>query len=228
MFIYSVWHSFVHLLYPHTCISCNTALYSHESIICDACRFLLPRYDFAKKIYSPRLIGSTLFQFCISYLVYQKYNSKTQKILQALKYDGRKELSYQLGKWFGQELEQNGLFLKADYIIPIPLHPKKLKIRGYNQVDGFAQALSETFQIPWKHNILIRNTFTQTQTKLSRAQRWENVANVFEVKEPSEIQNKNVLLVDDVFTTGATVEAASVALQKANCSSIGVVTIASA
>lgn len=148
-----------------------------------------------------------------SFLFFQKKGS-VQKMLHALKYKGKPDVATLLGKWYAQDLQKQNMFLQYDYIIPVPLHKKREQKRGYNQSLFFANGLSEVLHIPVLNNALVKTKFTETQTYKSREERVENTFSSFNVRQPELINNKHVLLVDDVITTGATTEACILQLQK--------------
>ena len=128
-------------------------------------------------------------------------------MLHAIKYRGNKELAILIGKWYAKDLKGHAIIGKADCIIPVPLHHKKRKIRGYNQSEEFAKGIAEGLDIPCINHVLLRSEFTATQTKKNKYERWENVEDVFELQNPEELIGKHIILVDDVITTGATIEA---------------------
>ena len=133
-----------------------------------------------------------------------------------------------MGKWFGRDLKEDGFDSKFDLIIPIPLHTGRLRKRGYNQSDYFARGISEALNVPWSDTVVKRKIRSDTQTRKSRVDRWENVANIFEVVDQDKISGKRILLVDDVITSGATLEACGMQLMQNNCKSLSIATIASA
>ena len=145
-----------------------------------------------------------------------------------LKYKGTKEVGKLLGNYYGEKLILEPRFQDIDCIIPIPLHPKKLKKRGYNQSEWIAMGLSQGMQKPYLNDILTRTQFTETQTKKSRFNRWENVKEVFAIQNEEQIQGKHLLLCDDVLTTGATMEAAIQEILKVPDVTVSVVTLAAA
>jgi len=149
-----------------------------------------------------------------------------QKLLHALKYKGQGEVGVELGFMFGQEMLENQTLPFADLIITVPLHKKKFKARGYNQSDKLAEGFSKATHIPWSGDTLERIKFTETQTGKTRNERWENVRGVFAVK--GDVSNKKVIIMDDVLTTGATIEACIEVLMEAGCNSFFILTIASA
>jgi len=162
-----------------------------------------------------------------AFLFYKKGN-QVQKILHYLKYNGGKEIGLFLGHLYGTQLIQDDKWGTIDFVIPIPLHKKKEKKRGYNQSEWIAKGLSAGMKIPYRTDILIRSEFTETQTKKSRFHRWENVKEVFQLLNIEALKNKHVLLCDDVLTTGATLEAAIQKLAVVSSAKVSVATLATA
>jgi ComF family protein len=132
---------------------------------------------------------------------------KTQHLLHQLKYQGKQQVGVLLGEWYGRELKKSPWFQSVEAIVPVPLHPRKERQRGFNQSDTFARGLARTMGVPWYKNGLRRKAYTETQTQKGRMERFGNVEAVFEVGEPINLKDKHILLVDDVITTGATLEA---------------------
>lgn len=229
----SYWHSWVkalfHLVYPRYCICCNKLLVEGENWVCQHCAFDLP---FVTDDDSPEnetaniLAGRLIFDNARSVLHFQKGN-KTQELLHQLKYKGNQPLGIDLGKLAGWYL-RNSSVAKADAIVPVPLHPEKQRTRGYNQSVLIAQGIGTTFGIPVWADVVVRRRPTSTQTRLGRYERWENVEDVFEVIKPNKIVAKHLLLIDDVLTTGATLEACGHALLAVEGVRLSVVTLAKA
>lgn len=218
---------FIGLLYPEVCICCGEDLVAKEEYLCTACIFKLPKTNFHNipdnplaKVFWGRVDVNAVAAYCH----YQKGNI-VQDIVHEIKYKGKKELGVSIGKLYGNELKSAKEFSSADYIVYIPLHPKKLKKRGYNQSACFAQGLSETLGIPVLHDAMIRVKNTETQTRKSRYERWENVEGIFKVEKTEELKGKHVLLVDDIITTGATIEACVLELNKVPVSNVNVAAI---
>jgi ComF family protein len=161
----------------------------------------------------------------VASLLFYKKGNMTQNILHHLKYKGNKELGRFLGQYYGTKLIEKEAYKKIDVIIPIPLHQKKLKKRGYNQSEWIAIGLSEAMGIPCNTTTLIRTNFTETQTKKSRIDRWENVKNVFQIIDENSIKGKHILICDDVLTTGATMEAAIKQILEIEKTLVSVVTL---
>lgn len=224
----TIFSDFVDLVFPNTCESCSNSLSKSERLICTECRLAFPRTNFHQSLENPlyqKFQGQVLMDRAISYLYYQK-TGRVQKLLRALKYNNQPEIGLLLGRWYASSLLEDKQFIPNwDFIVPIPLHPRKLKKRGYNQSEKFGQGLSEVLNIPLNIDSLIRTKFTQTQTKKSREERWKNVSQIFELKN-HQLKNKRVLLVDDVVTTGATMEAAVQVLLTHRVQGISIATIA--
>ncbi|HNX22321.1 MAG TPA: phosphoribosyltransferase family protein [Bacteroidales bacterium] len=216
--------------YPKLCISCGNALRQHETFFCLGCLQNLPETEFHKIDYNPLIynfMGRVRVENVFSFLFYRKGNC-VQDILHEIKYKGGKELAEYLGYLYGVDLIQCNHLEDIELIIPIPLHKRKEKKRGYNQSEWIAKGLSRAFNKPYSNEILIRKDYTETQTKKGRFKRWENVKNVFEVTHQDAIKNKHILLCDDVLTTGATLEAAIAQFVNIEGVKVSVVTLAAA
>jgi len=219
---------FLALIYPRNCVACGNSLFKHEEQVCNYCYTHLPKSNFHKQPRNPvdaLFYGRTPLLLASSFYVFQKKGS-IQKVLHAIKYKHNKDLAVLVGKWYAEDLKTNNIISKADFIIPVPLHSKKFKIRGYNQSEEFARGLSEGLKITLNTSVLQRTEFTETQTKKSKYERWENVEDVFELIAPETFKNKHVVLVDDVITTGATIEACCQLLQQIEGIQVSVLSIA--
>lgn len=200
---------FISLVYPQICMACGESLFKHEECICSHCIYYLPKTNFHKEIENdiskmfwgrvPLITGAAYYQF--------KKQSKVQNLLHQLKYKGQKQVGVKTGSLYGTELKQEKIYQDMSVIIPVPLHPNRERKRGYNQSEMFAMGLSQTMEIPYFSDVLVRTTASETQTKKSKFKRWENVKSIFEIQNEAVIRNKHILLVDDVITTGATIEA---------------------
>ena len=200
-------NTLVGLLFPNLCVGCNGVLIAAEQHICTHCIDNLPETKFhtlPENQLEKTFWGRVNIERAYSFLVFRKQGI-VQSILHELKYSNNPELGVMLGQIYGSKLREYGMHFDA--IVAIPLHEKKEKLRGYNQSDCFAQGLAQSLKCEHLKNVVIRDKFTETQTKKARFDRWLNVGDVFGIKSPSLIQNKKVLLVDDVITTGATIEA---------------------
>lgn len=201
------------------------------TVLCVYCQTRLPKSNYhldPSNALVKKFWGRVPVLHAASYYLFQK-NSDVQHILHELKYNERTDVGVYIGLIYGTELcKKNTTFTKADAIIPVPLHPKKLKKRGYNQSDFFAKGLSESLQIPNITDAVCRNTDTVSQTGKSRIDRWDNVNAIFSIEKPDLLQNKHVILVDDVITTGATLEALSNELISKTACAVSILSIASA
>lgn len=219
---------FVNLLFPRLCVLCMNALVKGEEYLCTACLAKLPHLqpeDARRHELYYKLSASLPLQEVLAYLLYQKSGS-SQKLLRLIKYRGFPELSTILGRHFGARLAKAGYSRKFDVIIPVPLHNSRLKQRGYNQSEAFALGLAKALALPVETTAVVRSSAGTTQTRKSRIDRWLNVATSFEVTDTEMLRGKRVLLVDDVVTTGATLEACAQVILKAGCDQLSVGAIA--
>src|SRR5512138_1681872 len=205
---------FVSLVFPRVCACCGNSLWKHEEVVCTACTYHLPRTGFHLVEENPVTMtfrGRARIESGGSFLWFSK-GSKTQRLIHQLKYKGRKDVGTWLGEQYGRDLVRSPLFSSSEVIVPVPLHQKKYMKRGYNQSELFAQGLAKSMKIPVEAKVLARTKATQTQTRKSRFSRWENVSEIFDVSLPGKVEGAHILLVDDVITTGATLEACIAAL----------------
>ncbi len=214
------WSDFVSLFYPETCRACTKALSKGEMWICTECLLDIPKSDYWKNTDNPvnqLFWGKIKIEFASAFLLFSK-GSRYRKLIHSLKYKGDTESGIKLGELYGAEIAKESKYNLIDYIIPVPLHPKKQKSRGYNQSTCISKGLSKSMQVDYLTNILIRTVNTSTQTKKHKDERWKNVSGVFDLINTEKIQGKHILLVDDVITTGATIEHCAIKLiEKANC-----------
>jgi ComF family protein len=218
---------FISLFYPEVCITCGEGLAEKEEFICTSCFYKLPKTDYHNHPQNPLykvFYGRAEIQAAAAYCYFTKGNM-VQDLVHEIKYNGKKELGVCFGKWYGADLKNVSPFSELDYIIPVPLHPKKLKRRGYNQSACFAEGLSQAMNVAVLQNGLKRIKDTETQTNKSRFSRWENVKDVFAVENAGQLRHKHVLVVDDIITTGATVEACIHVLKEAGVKSVSVASI---
>ena len=220
---------FVHLFFPNLCKACNQSLFAHEEVLCTNCMYHLPLTDFHldnRNETTQQLWAKTTFEFAVS-MLYLSKSSRVEEMLYKLKYKKQPEIGRYLGKYYGDILTPLIQLHKVDAIIPIPIHPKKLRIRGYNQSACFAEGLSIQLGIPIIDNCLIRTKHTESQTTKSRAERYDNVMEVFTCVSKDQIVGEHILLVDDILTTGATICVASNILVQAGAK-VSIATIARA
>ena len=216
------------LIYPRNCVACGNSLFKHEEQVCNYCYLNLPKSNFHKQDKNPVEIlfyGRAQLVMASSFYLFHKKGS-IQKVLHSIKYKGNKELAALVGKWYAQDLANHEVIYDAHVIIPFPLHQNKLKQRGYNQSTEFAKGLANTLNIKLNPEALQRIEYTSTQTKKSKYERWENVEDVFQLTDKDSLKGKHVVLVDDVITTGATIEACYKTLQQVEDIKISVLSIA--
>ncbi|MFW5805400.1 MAG: ComF family protein [Bacteroidales bacterium] len=207
--VLTYWQDFWYLLYPKVCDACGKSLMQQEEILCTECLVKLPRTSFHDDTENELVQvfwGRVNIEQATALIHFVK-GSAYRKLIHKLKYQNRADIGEFLGRELGSELKESHKFQRIDYIIPVPLHPDKQKVRGYNQAEMIAKGMSSVMDVPVSTDNLVRKLFTKTQTKKGRYDRWENVSRVFDVQKPDEFANKYVLLVDDVITTGATIEA---------------------
>jgi len=220
---------FISLFFPRYCEACKGALGNKEKHICISCQYELPKTESHKEHpnnISTKFYGKVQITHALAYYYFER-KGKIQNLLHQLKYGGKPEIGVLIGELYGQELVEYGFDNHFDVIVPVPLHKSKLRRRGYNQSEQFALGLSISLNIPCV-NALKRVKKTSTQTRKSRIKRWENVENIFEAIDIEAIESKSVLIVDDVITTGSTLEACVLAVQDSEVKSVGVAAIAAA
>ena len=201
--------SIFHVVFPHVCDGCGSDLLNCESRLCIRCFASLPETNFEKhpgnpveKIFWGRVpIVNATAQF------YFTKESLMQRLMHQFKYKGNKELGLQLGRMMGNALTSSDRFDKINALIPLPLFPSKEKKRGYNQATILCDGIAEVLHLPVLANVIARPQHTETQTRKGRIERWRNIEGKFQLIEKASIQNKHLLLIDDVVTTGATLEA---------------------
>ena len=217
-----------YIFYPKLCAVCEQKLVENETTICTLCRHDLPLtnfQDFKQNKISENFYGRFLTENVFSLFFFRK-KGITKKIIHDLKYKGKEEIGVFFGNWLGEILSENKGFKEVDYIIPVPLHPKKLKERGYNQVTKFGETLSKQLNTPFLENYLIRISSTKTQTFKARFERFNNIETKFLLKNPEFFNHKHILLIDDVITTGATLEACAKEFLKSKDCKISILTMA--
>ena len=221
---------FVSLIYPNYCAACADALVKGETLICTRCASQMPQTNYHLDADNPlknRLVSRINIRYAMALFRFSK-SGRVQGILHSLKYKQQPELGVMLGNLYGDRLAEAGLKTAFELIIPVPLHSSRRRKRGYNQSAKFAEGLAQMLGIPFSDDIMERKIKTETQTRKTKLNRWQNVNEVFEVRNSDCVQNKNILLVDDVVTTGATLEAAGQCLLQAGCSTLSIACIAEA
>lgn len=217
----------LNLLFPKVCAGCKQQLLKQEDVLCIECVHSLPIASFHKtgnSVLKDKFYGRFLLQNATALAYFQK-RGLTQQLLHNLKYRGRKEISSFFGKWLGAELSEIDCYKEIDLVIPVPLHKQKLKKRGFNQVEGFGNEIAKALDVPYRHDVLIKISKSGSQVFKTRILRFE-AEEVFSIQNLEAINNKHVLLVDDIITTGATLEKCALQLLKGENVSISIATIA--
>lgn len=223
----NIFSKLLQLFIPKVCVVCGSELLDKEMGVCLSCLYKLPKtnnYKFKDNTVETLMAGRIPFERIASYCVYT-YGGVLPPLIHNLKYHNKKEIGVLLGRMFGEDLIGSDFIKPVDMIVPVPLHPKKRKDRGYNQAEIIAQGISDITLIPMLTNSLVRVIHNPTQTKRTKTERWENVKNIFDVKDIQVFEQKHILLVDDVITTGSTIEACGIALQKCSNLKISIATI---
>ncbi len=223
------WHNaFWSLLYPDLCTACGAMLYQQEKVLCTKCEYELPRTHFHQKpgnVLEQNFWGRVPVENAAAYFFYKKA-SPYQQLLYQLKYHGRQDIGEYLGELLGVQLAGVKAYQQLDMIVPVPLHPRKLQKRGYNQSEAIARGLAKQLQLPIEKGCLLRKVYTDTQTRKHRYERFQNIKDVFTVAEAHRLQDKHVLLVDDVITTGSTLEGCILVLHEAARVKVSVASLA--
>ncbi|MEO6948591.1 MAG: phosphoribosyltransferase family protein [Ginsengibacter sp.] len=219
-----------HLLFPHTCIGCGSDAISADSFLCLQCIHDLPHTHFANHQNNPVekiFWGRAPIKAAMAELYFAK-SSVVQNLIHELKYRSNKEIGHYLGTLIGKSLKNSNRFHSIDAIIPLPLFEKKEKIRGYNQAEILCNGISEITGITVTNKNVIRKVHTETQTKKHRTERWKNVEQTFHVLNPESLEGKHILLVDDVITTGSTLDACAGEIFKINKVQVSIAALAMA
>lgn len=220
----------INLFFPPVCASCHSFLLSNENVICTLCRHtipltnhhLTPENEAFKKFY-----GRIPVEYASALLYFHK-SGIVQQLIHNLKYKGQQEIGTVLGEWYAEDLKNSTIIQSVDEIIPVPLHKRKLRERGYNQVTNFGLALSKNLDLTYNDSILFRKVYSKTQSKKNLLNRSEGIDTTFDVHFTEKNHNKHFLLIDDVITTGSTLEACSHALMKIPGVKISIVCMAMA
>lgn len=218
----------LYIFYPNICANCNEQLLQKEKVLCTHCRHDLPFTNFLS--YTNNKVcnlfyGKITIEKAYSLFFFRK-EGITKNLIHNLKYKGNEEVGVFFGNWLGELLAANKEFSTVDYIVPVPIHIKRKKTRGYNQVTKFGNCLSKHLNIPFIETILKRQSSAKTQTLKSRFERFNDLETKFLLTDTAIFNKKHVLLIDDVITTGATLEACSLELLKTDTIKISILTMA--
>ena len=205
------------VLLPKLCFGCNTLLLRGEEHICTVCRNQLPLTEYTFNAENPvdRIFYGRINISKASAFLFFTDQGIVKNLIHYLKYKNQEQIGYFLGEWYGLTLKNNNYLRDIDYVIPVPLHPKKRRKRGYNQVSLFAKTVATHLNAQYLENVLIKTANTRTQTNKTRLLRWHNKQALYLLTDHKLLRNKKVLLLDDVITTGATMEACAIALSEA-------------
>jgi ComF family protein len=212
---FSFFRSLLHLFFPHTCCGCGTELLAEDILFCLYCQAFMPltRFEYFPSNPIEKIFWGRVEIQAAAAHVYFTSGSSIQQSLHLLKYKGRKQVGEYFGLRMGMAIKQSKRFRHCDVIVPLPLFADREKKRGYNQAGVIAEGISRQLNIPVISDAVYRSKKTETQTNKSRIQRWKNMEATFEIKNPQLILGKHILLVDDVVTTGASLEACALVLK---------------
>ncbi len=226
----SLFQSVTHLFYPHICVGCGSDLLKENDLLCLTCKHELPHTEFEKFENNPIekiFYGRVLLEAAHSEFYFSK-GELIQHLIHDFKYKGNKAIGLYLSKQMGDHMFLSNRFKNIDYLIPLPLFADKEFKRGFNQANVICEGISETMNIPVLANNVIRIKFTETQTRKHRTERWENVSESFKICNPTILIGKHILLVDDVITTGATLEACAQKIKEIPNTKVSIATLATA
>jgi ComF family protein len=226
----SILHSFLSLFFPDLCVVCRERLIGGERHICTDCLLLLPKTNFhlqADNRLEQFFAGRIPFERAAAFAYFIKGGS-LQKIIHELKYKRNPDIGYFIGKLSGENIKGSEFIRSIDLLVPVPLHPKRQRERGYNQSLKVCEGLSEATGIPVNSKTLIRTVNNPSQTKNSRFDRWTNVADIFSLSDRDTFANKHILLIDDVVTTGSTIESCAKEILKSEGCKVSIFAVGTA
>ena len=226
----TLFHAATHLFYPHICTGCGSDLLKAEDLLCLQCIHELPHTEFEKYANNPieRIFYGRINVEAAHAGFYFSKGELMQTLVHDFKYKGNKDIGIYLSKMMAEKMMDSGRFKNIDYLIPLPLFADKEFKRGFNQAKIICDGMSEVMNIPVLANNVTRIRFTETQTKKHRTERWDNVAESFTVQNPEPLRNKHIMLVDDVITTGATLEACAQKIAAIAGTKISIITLTTA
>jgi ComF family protein len=220
--------SVFYLFFPNPCVGCGKQLSTQSSLLCVLCDSkiaITPFHLFSINYVTDKFVGRAKIEHGASMTLFSKHGMM-QHLLHQLKYNSKKEIGIYLGEKYGKILSIQNDYASIDCIVPVPLHDKKKEIRGYNQSEYFAIGLSNAMQKPVLANGLVRLNLKESQTRKKRLDRWKNVASDFDCLDEAALENKHILLVDDVLTTGATLDSCITILNQIKGTKVSIATIA--
>lgn len=229
-FFINIAQHLLNLVFPKNCCICKENLIGNEEEICTTCLYHIPRTNFhlqKDNVIEKRFWGKVNIERATAFFFFQK-GSDYRELLHLLKYKGEQPIGVVLGKYAAADLLQSPDFSAVDFLVPVPLHRNKLKQRGYNQSECIAKGLSQVLNVPIDATNLFRVIENPTQTKKSVYERWENTNGIFDIHDQTIFEDKHILLIDDVLTTGSTLVACAEALQKTKNIKISIFTLATA
>jgi ComF family protein len=220
--------SVITLFFPKLCHACNTVLKDNEIDICVGCRHELPvtNYHFERPEIVKKIFYGRVQLEAATALFYFHKKGRVQQLLHHLKYQGDEDIGRVFGNWLGAELQESPYYESIDVVIPVPIHLKKLKQRGYNQATLFAQQIAKVLNVPYVDDVLLKSVNTKSQVFQSREARFQSVSHSFYAQNLNTVDNKHILLVDDIITTGATIEACALVLNPEKKVRLSVATLA--
>ena len=217
------------LFFPETCEVCGKALRYGEHLLCTDCLLDIPQiylHNMERNPVEKMFAGQVQFERATAFFNYQKHTNYAH-LIHKLKYQGRDDIGIWLGEMFGVKLQESGFLDGIDAILPIPLHPKRQRKRGYNQSQMIAEGIANITKTPIITDAVIRAVYTNTQTRKNKDERAKNVQGIFEVTDNKALENKHILILDDVITTGATcISCAETILQNSNVKSVSFASVA--
>ncbi len=228
--LYDLRDDFLSLLFPRVCYGCGSHLLRNEDVICTECQVIIPRTGYHLQPGNP--VEQLFWGRCpvskAAAFSFYNHGSRIRNLIHNLKYKGIREIGTELGLIYGSSLRSTGFLDSIDIILPVPLHPAKERSRGFNQTRIISDGISAATGIAVLDGVLVRAVKTQTQTRRSRYERWTNVEGIFRVTCPEMLEGKNILLIDDVITTGSTIEACVSELTKIKGVTVSVAALACA
>ena len=228
MKIKTLFANLVSLFYPELCVVCGEPLIENEKFFCYSCFLKLPKTNYHLISENPaieRLAGKVALEKASSYFYYNK-GGIAQKLIAEIKYRGNRNLGEWIGCYIAKDMISSGFFQDIDYLIPVPLHRSKEKKRGFNQAEKIAGGIAQVTKIPLETSNILRTKANTSQTRKGVFDRWRNTLNLFQNKNPGLFKDKHILLIDDVLTTGSTLEAVAQSLLKSEGVKISILTLA--